>query len=353
MELLVQLWCPFEDSPMDRALYIWGCSNSGCQRKEGSVRAWRGLRYNEKYAAKLELKLAKKKERDVRAALETTNPFSIKSAQASPFGLGAQIFGGAPQEDQDQGDDVSDTESTSSEESLLTAMASATLEESPWRHGPSYPALYLSTSSEYIPPPPKSKAPTKDQLMDSFSGGDNKELSWISEAYENSLDVDSVFERFSKRVGHEGEQCVRYDLKGIPLPFASDAIFEALFPAPATPPLPVTKPDFKVVQTPKRLYAPSATAVPDCPVCKGKRVFECQLMPNLINVLRRRDEKEDKMSEEERRRAVEQALKGGGGKGMEWGTCMVFSCENDCRLEGGKETKEVWREERVVVQWDV
>jgi len=42
-----------------------------------SVRAWRGLRYNEKYAAKLELKLAKKKERDARAALETTNPFSV------------------------------------------------------------------------------------------------------------------------------------------------------------------------------------------------------------------------------------------------------------------------------------
>ena len=23
MELLVQMWCPFEDSPMDRALYVW------------------------------------------------------------------------------------------------------------------------------------------------------------------------------------------------------------------------------------------------------------------------------------------------------------------------------------------
>jgi len=163
--------------------------------------------------------------------------------------------------------------------------------------------------------------------------------------------VSGKYTRFSGATG--SCICARYDLKGIPLPFASDAIFEALFPAPATPPLPVTKPDFKVVQTPKRLYAPSATAVPDCPVCKGKRVFECQLMPNLINVLRRRDEKEDRMNEAERRRAVEQALKGGGGQGMEWGTCMVFSCENDCRLEGGKETKEVWREERVVVQWDV
>jgi len=33
MELLVQLWCPLENSPMDRSLYIWGCPRAGCQRK--------------------------------------------------------------------------------------------------------------------------------------------------------------------------------------------------------------------------------------------------------------------------------------------------------------------------------
>ena len=35
MELLVQLWAPFEDSPYDRAVYVWGCARSGCQRKGG------------------------------------------------------------------------------------------------------------------------------------------------------------------------------------------------------------------------------------------------------------------------------------------------------------------------------
>lgn len=35
MELMVQMWCPFEDSPLDRALYVWGCANGGCQRKLG------------------------------------------------------------------------------------------------------------------------------------------------------------------------------------------------------------------------------------------------------------------------------------------------------------------------------
>jgi len=35
MELLVQMWAPFEDSPYDRAVYVWACARSGCQRKSG------------------------------------------------------------------------------------------------------------------------------------------------------------------------------------------------------------------------------------------------------------------------------------------------------------------------------
>lgn len=35
MELAIQMWCPRENSPMDRALYVWSCSRAGCQRKYG------------------------------------------------------------------------------------------------------------------------------------------------------------------------------------------------------------------------------------------------------------------------------------------------------------------------------
>ena len=37
----------------------------------------------------------------------------------------------------------------------------------------------------------------------------DKDISWAKETYEDSLEVDHVFERFTKRVGYEGEQCVR------------------------------------------------------------------------------------------------------------------------------------------------
>ncbi|KAJ7074892.1 programmed cell death protein 2 [Mycena belliarum] len=360
MELLVQMWCPFENSPMDRALYVWGCAVPECQTKDGCLRAWRGLRYNDAYAAKLEKKLAKQTVKKT-STTPKTNPFSAGAAPGpSPFGLGSQIFGDSapasapPLVDEDEASDV-EAESDSSDEELLTALGATTLEESPWKSAPSYPPLYLSTCSEYLPAQPKLKLPPGVQVVDPLedAGKDGKDVSWISEAYENSLDVDQVFERFTKRVGFEGDQCVRYELEGTPLPYATDSVTELLFPLPRAPPLPVTKAAFTVVPPAKRSYDPSA--VPPCPVCKSKRVFECQLMPNLVNVVRTGDAEKRNLTDEERRKLIEQELKrANGSRGMEWGTCMIFSCSKDCSLSDvGKEARESWREEVVLVQWGV
>jgi pre-rRNA-processing protein TSR4 len=77
-------------------------------------------------------------------------------------------------------------------------------------------------------------------------------------------------------------------------------------------------------------------------------------MPNLINVLRQTGGLETaKMTDDERRKMVEKALKGPetGARGMDWGTCMVFSCEKDCCTDSdGREAKECWREEKVLIQ---
>jgi len=274
--------------------------------------------------------------------------------------LGAQIFGDAPASSVEAEGENSDAESdTASEEELLTALAATTLEESPWRSAPSYPPLYLSTCSEYLPAQPKPKLPPGVQVVDSLDdvGKGGKDVSWMAEAYENSLDVDQVFERFTKRVGFEGDQCVRYELEGTPLPYASDSVLDSLFPLSPAPLLPVTKAAFTVVPPAKRTYNPAS--IPPCPVCKSKRVFECQLMPNLINVLSTGDSKDQqkKLTDEERRKLVEQELKGSssaGRRGMEWGTCLIFSCSKDCSLtDDGKEARESWREEAVFVQWGV
>lgn len=144
------------------------------------------------------------------------------SSAPNPFGLGTQIFGEAPApapsvtpevpSATDEDPDLSDSESSSSEKSLLTALVSATLDESPWKSAPSYPPIYLSTVTEYLPAQPKPKLPPGVQVVDpsdDAGGKDGKDISWASEAYEDSLEVDHVFERFTKRVEYEGEQCVR------------------------------------------------------------------------------------------------------------------------------------------------
>ena len=144
----------------------------------------------------------------------------------------------------------------------------------------------------------------------------------------------------------------RYELKGTPLPYAIDKVFDRLFPLPTAPPLPVTRSNFMVTPPRKRTYTPES--LPACPHCGSQRVFECQLMPNLINVLRSgRGDGQATLTDEERRAEVLQVLKGQnapGRRGMEWGTCMIFSCERDCAVHEVAGT--TWREEYVLVQWD-
>jgi pre-rRNA-processing protein TSR4 len=135
----------------------------------------------------------------------------------------------------------------------------------------------------------------------------------------------------------------RYELDGTPLPFSSDAVFDALFPPPKT--TTIVGKDMMVQPVQRRTF--TAESLPVCPMCQASRVFECQLMPNLINVLRTATD--ETATDEERRKALEAAV-GKGRGGMEWGTCLVFSCSNNCCGSAG--TKQTWAEEVVLVQWD-
>jgi len=91
-------------------------------------------------------------------------------------------------------------------EDLAEALAKTTLNDvyAVWKDMPSYPPLYMSTVSEYLPPEPKAKGNiTVDDGL-----GDGKTKRGL-EAYENSMNVDEAFSRFTKRVECEGDQCIR------------------------------------------------------------------------------------------------------------------------------------------------
>jgi pre-rRNA-processing protein TSR4 len=112
--------------------------------------------------------------------------------------------------DRDEGDEnESDTES--SESLLVTALASTTICDSAWKSAPSYPPLYLSTLTEYLPPQAVPKLPKGLKIEDlGEEDKKDKDITWAKEKYEDSLELDQVFERFTQRVAIEGKQCIRF-----------------------------------------------------------------------------------------------------------------------------------------------
>jgi pre-rRNA-processing protein TSR4 len=67
-------------------------------------------------------------------------------------------------------------------------------------------------------------------------------------------------------------------------------------------------------------------------------------MPNLINVFSSKKDNDD-TGMHKKKISTEQVSNS---DGMEWGTCMIFTCERDC----SNDSKEGWMEEIVLVQWD-
>eukprot|EP00842_Homolaphlyctis_polyrhiza_P005587 jgi/Hompol1/6029/HPOL_002355-RA len=140
---------------------------------------------------------------------------------------------------------------------------------------------------------------------------------WIGEEYETmDLGMDKLFKKFQKTVAKAPEQCIRfifgesrYGIKTEPLWYKMDSVQSAL----------------------------SSQSAPPCSLCGGKRVFECQLMPNVLNVLPINtvacaEPVESSSTVVDKKTAVDiQKLHAG----MDWGTVLIYSCERDCEAEAG------------------
>ncbi|KAH6573268.1 hypothetical protein BASA62_003043 [Batrachochytrium salamandrivorans] len=104
--------------------------------------------------------------------------------------------------------------------------------------------------------------PNGKQLLSNESfrkTNDNSGNEWLGETYEAmGLGVDKLFKRFQRTVHLASEQCIRYSLKGTPLWYKANTTQSEL----------------------------SSGHIPICERCGAKRVFECQLMPNILNILK-------------------------------------------------------------------
>ncbi|KAL7418104.1 programmed cell death protein 2 [Mrakia frigida] len=424
MELLVQLYAPLEGSVDDRVVYVWGCARAGCQGegRKGSIRAFSSIKRNDKFATVKERKAAKKAARQAAAATPapaavlSSNPFSTSSptsasnpfnpfaasstdSSPNPFATASNPFvptsafssEPAPQPQVDAlGSKVADISLVAESSKEVVEEDEEDDEESEkldpaWSTVPSYPPVYLSTQTEYIPKPRLSKAQKAAQAasLAATSPGaaesglaalaGKKPVDWDTEGYVKGSGIpgaDELFERFLDRLSSEPEQVIRYDFGSSPLPYSSTSKLHSLLFPPKTGSQPIPSstrssatPSAPAPAPPRRgPYDP--TKVPSCPRCKGERVFEMQLTPVLLNLLKveqiadsSSSESKEKSAgevdaEEARRRELERVLgkKKAGGEsekertGMEWGSVCVFSCLVGC---GGE-----WGEEWVGTEWE-
>ncbi|XP_042638193.1 programmed cell death protein 2 [Orycteropus afer afer] len=102
---------------------------------------------------------------------------------------------------------------------------------------------------------------------------------------------DKIFQKFKRQIALEPEQILRYGRGAAPVWISADNV-------------------------------PQEEDIPNCP-CGAKRVFEFQVMPQLLNLL-----KADSL-----------------GRSIDWGVLAVFTCADSCTLGAGYAEEFVWKQD--------
>lgn len=322
MALLCQAFAPLENKSYDRAIYIFGCKNTGmCSKRKGSVKAIRGVSKDPARVAEVEREQAEAAQKllDEKLRLDdkkklqieiTKDLFSGTKPSANPFGgSSANPFGGSSENpfakpfgcaQPKVAVPAAEKKPVSYAEVTKKATAAPTKPSKGPKHKlPEYPGYFVFTEQE------KFKKVTlepelekyKHLLEQSEGDGAKKERSMSSSSNTSvanpqnsqiaSMLNDKHFENFSSVVGHNPSQVLRYDLGGKPLLYSgkddvAKTVASGAFPDPA--------------------YNPSSV-----------RQFELQLMPKAIIDL-----------EEQASKSVADIL-----NGMSWGTIIVATDVED------------------------
>ncbi|RBQ75153.1 hypothetical protein FVER14953_04988 [Fusarium verticillioides] len=317
----------------ERRIYVFACRRQTCRRKDGSIRALRGLRVWKEEAPK-EPKEEKKVEEDkpnkdgpglgetlfgskglgsasgANPFSSNANPFSTSNVSGNPFSSGsANPFSSSISQPEPAKPASPEPATTALSKTFAESLnikdtpASPPQPSEPWptedAQAQPYPTLYLADADFETLEPTPTNVPTNARLEDA----DAAEPSILDrEAFESSMDA--TFQKFADRLAQNPEQVIRYEFAGTPLLYSKkDAVGEVV----------------------------NKGAIPRCPNCTARRVFEVQLTPNAIAEL-----EADDMSLE----------------GMEWGTIIVGVCEKDCSPRGTPVGEVGYLEEWAGVQWE-
>lgn len=311
----------------ERRLYVLTCRRKTCRRKEGSIRALRGVRITE----------VKKKD-------PQPTPKAEVSAAAPAINLGEKLFGGNPFSSggSNSANPFSTTAGSSSNPfstplgnpfaaarastrelaakppqnpssptaDLPKTFASAlnlkndTTEHGPppppepWPHEsellPAYPLYYLA-DADYETLDKAEDLPIPTQTMDIDDGGGSGNQKEDKDVYEST--IDKTFQKFADRLAQNPEQVIRYEFRGQPLLYSKHDAVGKIFSGGK---------EHGSVTT----ASVSGNHIPRCVNCGAGRVFEVQLTPHAIMELESEETDVD---------------------GMEWGTIIVGVCEKDCQ----------------------
>lgn len=142
---------------------------------------------------------------------------------------------------------------------------------------------------------------TEDEIMPEVVERDDESeiIGSMGEAHEEELESmakheskeDKIFQKFKTKISLEPEQILRYGRGIAPLWISGKNI-------------------------------PQEKDIPDCP-CGAKRLFEFQVMPQLLNYL-----KADRL-----------------GRSVDWGVLAVFTCAESCELGTGYAEEFVWKQD--------
>ncbi|KAJ2843383.1 hypothetical protein IWW36_005582 [Coemansia brasiliensis] len=371
MVLLTQTYAPLDSSPYDRVLYIWACSRRACAGKPGAATVIRAHLLNIDYAKQL----VKQNQKTVHkkpislfgsgqfgsasgdskvpdfGSVWRTNSDQVSGAQGSNSLFSGPLFGKQqkPKEQQETALAVEvlsvDLERASISNDTLRIEWDSDVESAPAqylvfeteelasdKHIREKYKAQIEEALEMAAESTKCKGKSRSRQVD-HSNGDGME--WNEERYERTTlpqGIDSAFAQFAQIVGQNPEQVMRYQFGGIPLLYTrQDEIAKMLSNDVFSESIHSYDDDDDDDDVSAYWGRYSTDKLAACPHCGGRRVFECQLMPALLSTLSLPAHLElSATASKPASQLVGQELMQALDLGLEFGTLLVFVCENDC-----------------------
>ncbi|KAL8789090.1 MAG: hypothetical protein Q9213_001353 [Squamulea squamosa] len=346
----------------ERKLYVFTCRNKPCRRKQGAIKAIRAtknrtssircLSHNHQIPEQNEPSKPSQpvplvgdsifKSRNLGQPITNPNPFSTSkpTTNANPFSTSSKAANCNTHCQQKHPIKPLPTVSAHKEAPLHETFAQRARISSPPPSSPSsrlrspwpsptllpqtYPSYHLDADYETLDAPSPKNGPSSLKYNVTSSSSDVRDppatdenddpANWLS----GPAKADKTFLRFAARLAQNPEQVLRYEWCGQPLLYSKDDEVGKAFPSASS----------STAASSQRM---SQNQIPGCANCGSRRVFEFQLTPHAISELEREEE---------------------GLEGMDWGTIVVGSCEQDCVERGVEAGKVGWVEEWVGVSWE-